>query len=60
MEEMNHKPRTMMLGIKLTEKEAEAIREFCKNEGLSFSDYVRKLIYVQLCPKVKKGPPEIE
>jgi len=40
MEEINHKPRTMMLGIKLTEKEAEAIREFCKNKGLSFSDYV--------------------
>lgn len=60
MDEMNHKPRTMMLTIKLTEREAEAAKQFCKNKELSFSDYVRKLLYVQLCPKVKIGPPDLE
>jgi len=60
MEEMNHKPRTVLLSMKLTKKEADAIKQFCKNKGISLSDYVRKLLYAQLCPKAKIEPPDLE
>lgn len=60
MEEMNHKPKTAALTMKLTKKESDAVKQFCKDKGISLSDYVRKLLYAQLCPKVKTEPPDLE
>jgi len=59
--EKKEEHRTVNISIKLTEKEAEAVRKYCSDEGLTISEYIRALIRIQhnLLPlKIGKPSPQ--